>query len=174
MTPEALDKQSKRLATICQRATVWGVLSEGIGLDLQADSLLVSSWPQGRWRCHNQGYADRVAECVETKYELSCRANVRAANAGRDIFRHEYREDTPGPTSSPTWPGRAAHSIPIRLHAVRLSHNILYTSPIVGHAMGEWAATVADAVFGCRKVSWIIVSGVRPTAPLLLHWALAR
>eukprot|EP00959_Pyramimonas_sp_CCMP1952_P290243 6070872-Pyramimonas_sp.AAC.1 len=31
---------------------------------------------------------------------------------------------TPGPASSPTWPERAALSTPIRLHAVRLSHNL--------------------------------------------------
>jgi len=92
-TPEALEKQSKRLATRCQRATVWDVLSEGIGVDLQGDSILVSSWLQGKWRCHNQGYAGRLAECVETMYELSCRANIRAASVGRDIYRHEYRED---------------------------------------------------------------------------------
>eukprot|EP00959_Pyramimonas_sp_CCMP1952_P371397 7777380-Pyramimonas_sp.AAC.1 len=63
MTPEALEKQCKRLATICQRATVWGVSSEGIGVDLQGDSLLGSSWLQGRWRCHNQGYADSCGVC---------------------------------------------------------------------------------------------------------------
>eukprot|EP00959_Pyramimonas_sp_CCMP1952_P246693 5156017-Pyramimonas_sp.AAC.1 len=75
MSPEALEKQSKRLATICQRATVGGVLSEGIGVDLQGGSLLVSSWLQGRWRCHDQGDVDRVAECVGAIYGLGCRAN---------------------------------------------------------------------------------------------------
>ena len=90
--PKALDKQAKRLMTIFERTTVWDVMTEGLGLEIRGDSLLIQSWLTGRWRCDNKIYQQRVDTCVNEMFELTRKFGVRPANVGKDIFTHEYRE----------------------------------------------------------------------------------
>ena len=83
---------ARRLAIINERQAVFDIMSNGVGIEIKGDSLLVQSWLTGRWRCHNRAYRERVHSCINDMYALSLSHRARAANVGRDIFVHEYRE----------------------------------------------------------------------------------
>jgi len=92
-TEKENQKQAMRLAQIAERQTVWDIVSPGIGIELKGDSLLVSQWLTGRWRCDNKQYMRRIACCIDSM-EQACNVwDARSSGFGKDLYRHEFRED---------------------------------------------------------------------------------
>ena len=93
----AAEKMAMRLATICERETVWDLCDPGVGLELCGDSLLVCNWTSGVWKVgggsNGEGfrYQDRVDRVV-TKLDDLSKLGVRPSSWGRDFTKHEYRE----------------------------------------------------------------------------------
>ena len=91
------EKMAKRLATLTDRVTVWDLCSDGLGLEMIGDSLLVCNWASGVWsvgrglRGEGDRYLKRVARLQDQLERLYCKG-LRPSNLGADFVKHEYRE----------------------------------------------------------------------------------
>ena len=88
---------AKRLATLSERVTVWDMCSDGLGLEMIGDSLLICNWASGVWgvgrgvRGEGERYQARVARLQDQLERMYC-SGLRPSNLGADFVKHEYRE----------------------------------------------------------------------------------
>lgn len=89
---QARDRLSKRIALHNMRCTQWDLVTMGIPVEVQGDSLLVVNWLNGRWAVENRLYQRRVDYLIDTLDGMQSMFGTRPPEAGRDIVVHSFRE----------------------------------------------------------------------------------